>query len=383
MLRVAMIGCGTMSGAYLREMEKLSDRLRFAALVDVDRERARRAADASSVCRDAVIATDHREILDQVDAAVLAVPHHLHRDIALDLIEAGKHVLIEKPLANTERQCLHIIDAADRAGVVAMHGYVMRYDPLVREFGRLLREQTYGECFQLSIWTEQYTDTSRGEWLAQVARVGGGQLFSHGCHYIDLILHWMGEPKSGSHTGTNLGTPWMEMEGTSNVAMDFRSGANAYHFGTWGARGTKLRYSFHAHCTGGMLELDYGGGQIVLWLDPSHGDLGGMSREEMEDPENAPRSRVLYQRGESRKHTAAEMEHFLDCIETGAEPETDLRSGLQSLRAIWRLYDAEQRGIVADLSGLGLDQFSPEPDPLLAERKRFGYTCDRARLFGE
>jgi hypothetical protein len=62
-------------------------------------------------------------------------------------------------------------------------------------------------------------------------------------------------------------------------------------------------------------------------------------------------------------------------------PETDLKSGLQSLRVIWRLYEAERRGVVADLRGLGLDQFSPEPDPFLAETKRFGYTCNLKELF--
>jgi predicted dehydrogenase len=376
MIRVAMIGCGRMSGSYLREMERLSDQLQFTALVDVEIERARQAAQASRVADDARTATDYREVMEDVDAAVVAVPHHLHTRIAVDLIEAGKHVLIEKPLANTEQDCLEIVRAAERAGVVAMHGYVMRYNPLVRRFGRLLRERRYGECFQLSIWTEQYTDNSRGEWIGKVDQVGGGQLFSHGCHYIDLILHWMGQPESGTHLGTNMGTPWMEMEGTSNVVMNFRSGANAYHFGTWGARGTKLRYSFQAHCTGGMLELDYANGEIVLWLDPSHGDLGGMSREEMEDPENVPESRVLHRAGDSRKHTAAEMEHFLSCIREGREPETDLRSALQSLRAIWRLYDAEQQGVMADLGGLGPGQASLDPDPVLARRRRFGYTCD-------
>jgi predicted dehydrogenase len=296
-------------------------------------------------------------------------------------IDAGKHVLIEKPLANTEPECLDIIAAADRSGVVAMHGYVMRYAPIVCEFGRLLREKVYGDCFHLSIWTEQYTDRSRGEWIGQVAEVGGGQLFSHGCHYIDLLLHWMGRPETGTHVGTNLGTPWMEMEGTSNVAMSFAGGATAYHFGTWGARGSRLRYSFHAHCTLGMLELDYGAGDIVLWVDPSHGDLGGMSREEMADAKSRPRSRVVHHVQDTHKHTEAEVGHFLACIAQGRAPETDLRSGLQSLRTIWRLYDAEQRGIVADLRGLGLGEFSPEPDRVLAERRRFGYTCDRARLF--
>ena len=54
------------------------------------------------------------------------------------------------------------------------------------------------------------------------------------------------------------------------------------------------------------------------------------------------------------KHTENEMAHFLDCIERGQTPQTDGEAGLQSLRVIWRLYEAEQRGVVADLRGLGL-----------------------------
>ncbi len=381
MVRMGMIGCGTMSGAYLRQMESLSKRLTFTGLVDIDLARAKAAARSSPVTAGAATSTDAREIIDAVDAVVLAVPHDLHRDLAVMFLEAGKHVLVEKPLANTERECFDIIEAADRSGRVAMHGYVMRYTPVVREYSRLIRERVCGECFQLSIWTEQYTDLSRGDWIGTSARVGGGQLFSHGCHYIDLILHLLGAPSRGTHIGTNLGTPWMELEGTSNVSMKFESGATAYHFGTWGARGTKLRYSMHAHCTDGMIELDYRNGDIVLWLDPSHGDLGGMSREELADPDNAPESRVLFHAEPGAKHTSSEMTHFLDCVDSGARPETDLRSALQSLRTIWRLYEAERRGVVADLSGLSLDEYSAEPDPFLDETKKFGYTCE-ARALG-
>jgi len=367
--------------AELRDaVEELSDRLRFTGLVDIDLDRAEAAAASSPVTEGAITSTDSDDIIDAVDAVVLAVPHDLHRDIAVKFLDAGKHVLVEKPLANSERECFDIIEAADRSGCVAMHGYVMRFTPIVREYARLIKERAYGQCFQLSIWTEQYTDRSRGDWVGEAARVGGGQLFSHGCHYIDLILHMLGTPESGTHVGTNLGTPWMELEGTSNVAMKFASGATAYHFGTWGARGTKLRYSMHAHCTRGMLELDYRNGEIVLWLDPSHGDLGGMSREELADPDNAPQSKLLYRVEPGAKHTSAEMTHFLDCIESGGTPETDLRSGVQSLRAIWRMYEAERRGVVADLRGLALDAFSPEPDPFLAETKQFGYTCSIQEL---
>ena len=378
-----MVGCGVMSGAYLREMASLAGRLKFTGLIDIDLERARRAAASSPVAEGARCATSIEEILDDVDAVVLAVPHDLHRELAATCLKAGKHVLIEKPLANTERQCLDLVEAADRSDCVAMVGYVMRYTPVVREFCRLIREGAYGECFHMAIWTEQYTDLSRGGWLGQLARVGGGQLFSHGCHYIDILLHCLGAPLSGSHIGTNLGTPWMKLEGTSSVSIAFANRATAYHFGTWGARGTKLQYSMHAHCEGGMIELDFRNGDVVLWLDPSRGDLGGKSREQLADPKARPQSRLLFHEDPGGKHTSAEIAHFLDCVETGGQPETDLRSSTQGLRVIWRLYEAERRGELADLSGLGLDAFSSAPDPFLARTRKFGYTTEAVELLGE
>ena len=59
---------------------------------------------------------------------------------------------------------------------------------------------------------------------------------------------------------------------------------------------------------------------------------------------------------ESNKHTENEMAHFLDCIETGQTPLTDGPGSLQGLRVIWRMYEAEEKAVVADLRGLGLDQ---------------------------
>jgi predicted dehydrogenase len=160
-------------------------------------------------------------------------------------------------------------------------------------------------------------------------------LFSHGCHYIDLMLWLLGRPVTGVHVGTNFGTPWMEQEGTSHVTMKFASGALGYHFGTWGARGTKHGTSFQVFCTEGMLEANFAVGTLSA-------TLGGSTS-------------VLFQ-CDGSKHTENELAHFLDCIETGQTPLTDGRRSLQSLRVIWRLYDAEQRGLVADLRGLGLDE---------------------------
>jgi predicted dehydrogenase len=336
MIRLAMIGCGNMGTAHRRALQRLEERATLIAAVDIDQDRARATARELGA---GLVATDYHQILDHIDAAIVALPHHLHHPVGMDLLRGGKHVLMEKPLANSEAQCLDLIAAASRQGLTFMVAYCMRFHPLLLEMEELLKSKRYGETFQLSIWTEQHTQGEPGSWMHRVETLGGGQLFSHGCHYIDILLAWMGGPIEGTHAGTNLGTPWMEAEGTSNVAIKFANGALGYHFGTWGARGTRLRYSFHAHCEQAMLEAQVTQGRLILHRGA--------------DEDVAGRERVLLET-EPGKHVERELAHFVECVETGARPLTDGPRSLQSLHVIWRLYEAERKGVVADLRGLGM-----------------------------
>lgn len=358
MIRVGVIGCGLMAKSYLSGLRSLEPRMKVVALCDNDPARLKAAAPASP---DAVLLADYRQMFEHVDAVIIALPHDLHHAVGVDCLKAGKHVLLEKPMANTEQHCLDLIHTAQSAGRVLCIGYVMRHDVLWTRMGQYLREKTFGEVFQVSIWTEQLTDVSRGAWIGQAKRVGGGQLFSHGCHYIDLLLHWMGKPIEGTHVGTNLGTPWMEWEGTSNVSIRFASGALGYHMGTWGARGSRLRYSVHAHCVEGMLELDHAAGTITLHRDASGGDLPALKAaiEDGATPDTNTRT-TLFRVPVGGKATNAEVTEFLDCIEQGKPPIVTPEQALQSLRVVWRLYDAEQRHVVANLRGLGLDEYSAD-----------------------
>lgn len=351
MIRVGMIGCGTMAASHVRSLEPLSDRFRFTAFADIVKERAEAAAAAAP---GAVAVTDYHELLKLVDAVVVALPHDLHYPVGVDCLKAGKHVLMEKPLALTRDECLRLIAMDTSPDPVLMVGYIMRHEPLWTLMGKCIREKTYGETFHVSIWTEQYTDTTRGAWLGQAKRLGGGQLFSHGCHYIDLLLHWMGDPVCGTHVGTNLGTPWMEREGTSNVSLKFKSGATAYHFGTWGARGSRLRYSVHAHCTQGMLELNHADGIMTLHRSVTGGDLPALQAlaapgESLDNPRQVV---VARREGLKGKPVVAQMAAFLDCIEQKLCPEISARQSLRSLDLIWKLYEAEERNTVADLSSV-------------------------------
>ena len=332
MLRLGIVGCGNMAGGHAAACADLASRACVTAVVDVDEEHLKAAAAKFPEAR---AVADYRDILDDVDAVSLVLPHHLHHSIGLACLAAGKHVLLEKPMANTEQECLDLIAAAESSGRVFMIAYCMRYHPLVVRMKELLDARTYGDVFQVSIWTEQHTEYPPYHWATSAAKLGGGQFFSHGCHYVDILLWYLGRPVRGTHLGTNYGTPWMEREGTSNVALEFEGGALGYHFGTWGAKGTRLGYSFHAHCTEAMIEADISHGKLIVHQG---------------DEEHVVMETAL------GKHVGNELAHFLDCVETGRHPLTDGPGSLQGLRVIWRLYEAERRNTVADLRGLGLDE---------------------------
>lgn len=344
-LRLGIVGCGHMTQAHARGYEELRDDIVVAAVADTIPERAQAVAAATGA---PLAVTNYKEMIDAVDAVLIVLPHDLHYEAGRTFLEAGIHVLMEKPMCNDEAQCIELIRLSERVGKVLMTAYPVRFWPLIIRMKELLDSRAYGDVFQLSVWTEQYTFYEEGHWGRSADRLGGGQFFSHGCHYVDLMLWFLGRPVKGMHMGSNRGTPWMEREGTSNMVMEFENGAMGYHFGTWGARGTRLGYSIHAHCTDGMLEFNLDEQKLF-----AHTGLDA-HRSPGEDP--GQRTEVLMSSEDQGKLTQHEIRHFLDCIRAGSKPLTDGPSSLQGLRVIWRMYEAERSNSIADLRGLGLDE---------------------------
>ena len=338
-----------MEGAHEEAFARLRDRVHVVATADPIRERAEQAAQALGA---EVAVTDYRDVINDVDAALIVVPHRLHHPIGMDFIRHGKHVLIEKPLAVSEQECLELIRAASSEDVLLMVAYPLRYHPLVVAMKNELDAGRIGEVFQIAIWTEQLTQWPKGDWHSSRETLGGGQLFSHGCHYVDLLLWMLGDPVEGAHFGCRKGTPWMEAEGTSNITIKFASGALGYHFGTWGARGTKHGYEFHAHGSDGMLALNLATSTLMLHKGNS--------------------ADLIHEHRGSTKYVEGELSHFVACLDGKAAPLTDGPRSLQGLRVIWRLYQAENEGRIADLSGLGLDAEWEQPglDLLPPARRR-------------
>lgn len=351
-IRLGIIGCGGMGRSHLAGMSNILELADITCACDIEEDRAKTAAETlTEVTGHEVLAfTDYKDMLDYVDAVTVVLPHHLHYEVGMFFARRGKHILMEKPMCNTEAECINLIEACEESGVTLMTAYPVRYWPETIKLKELVDSGEYGDLFSMAIWTEQYTNyTGSKTWPLSAKRLGGGQFFSHGCHYVDILLWFLGNPVEGTHMGTNFGTPWMEREGTSNAIMKFESGAMGYHFGTWGARGTEHGYCFQLHLTKGMLDFHRSTGKITFY-ENTNPDL---------PPETLPEDKVHViweDNGDRTKKTQFETMHFLECIRDHKRPDTDGYASLQGLRCIWRMYDAEERGVTADLHGLGLDQ---------------------------
>ncbi|MBC7463932.1 MAG: Gfo/Idh/MocA family oxidoreductase [Actinobacteria bacterium] len=349
-LRLGIIGCGDMESAHQGIFDKISDLIEVTATADIDLDRAKNAANASGA---KLWVQDYRDLLDHVDAVLIATPHDLHHEMGIAALRAGKHVLMEKPMAVNEEECLDLIATSYEVGKTLMIAYPMRFQPLVIKLKELVDNKYMGEIFHVGIFTEQLTEPPIGSWIRSAKHLGGGQFFSHGCHYVDLLLWFLGNPEIGVHIGTRLGTPWMEKEGTSDAVITFKSGAIGHHFGTWGARATRHGYTIHVHGEKGMLEADITNGILYAHHGfagtPPRGGIGGTLSPNVDDAEI-----VLQVQAES-KYLQGELRHFAECISNGVIPLTSGQGSLQGLRAIWLMEEAEQELRFADLRGLSLN----------------------------
>ena len=344
-IRLGLIGCGQMMEAHAAAVNKVEG-IEITVVCDIIRERAESVATALG--NSPKILTDYKEMVEDVDAILVALPHDLHYECGVFFARHKKHVMMEKPLCNTEEECLRLIEICEEEGVVLMCAYPVPFWRSMVELKRLVDTGAFGRIIQMSIWTEQYTCMDSKGWGSSIKTLGGGQLFSHGCHYIDILLWFMGRPVSGTHMGTHFGTPWMEREGTSNVVIQFENGAMGYHMGTWGARGTQHGYCFQLHTTKGMLEYSNRHKKVLLYRNTKSDISIGEDKEEIQ---------VLWEQNDTSKKTQFETGHFIDCILNHKKPLTDGEGSLQGLRVIWKLYEAEDKGEIADLRGLGLDEY--------------------------
>jgi predicted dehydrogenase len=219
-LRIGLVGCG-FHGSALAQAIVRTDALRLAACADPDEPAAGRAAAFGQEVstHDTV---DSLLAETDIDAVVIATPHHLLAPVALAALRAGKHVLAEKPLALNEHEAREVELAAANAGVCYMAGYSFRFS-MFRYVRELLDAGVAGDI--QAITGSIGTGPMNSGWVAY-PETGGGPLLYVGCHLVDLILWFLADQPVAVYADVRRRADTGADE-TSAVLMRFARGALA------------------------------------------------------------------------------------------------------------------------------------------------------------
>jgi predicted dehydrogenase/threonine dehydrogenase-like Zn-dependent dehydrogenase len=185
---------------------------------------------------------------DGVDAVLLSVPHDLHRPLGAEAAAAGKHVVVEKPLANNLEAASELVRAADRAGVVLSICFPQRYQPEVVVARSLIQAGALGEFagMQLnffmdkpsSYWVGGFSGRAQSTWRGSREQAGGGVLIMNLSHYLDLVRYLVGVEADVVAARTQIVDPTAEVEDAVGVTVRYANGALGSLFANAALRGS-------------------------------------------------------------------------------------------------------------------------------------------------
>jgi predicted dehydrogenase len=183
-LKLALIGAGPVAERYHVAAIRGVPEFKAWMAADLDVARARRVADLAPF-EYAVSSLD--EVLGNVDAAIVALPNGLHREVSCQLLEAGIHVLCEKPMARDVAECEEMIASAARGGAILCVGHNRRFRTNVIEATKILDAGLLGNITNVEAEEGSTSDWRRSKAYFDPALAGGGALMDVGIHSIDLI----------------------------------------------------------------------------------------------------------------------------------------------------------------------------------------------------
>jgi len=313
---VGVIGYGYWGPNLVRNLIN-TDGARVVAISDLDRKRL---AAAMRQAPGAHHTTEFRDLLRDVriDAVAIATPVHTHYEIALAALRAGKHVLVEKPLAQTSAHVEHLMDEAERRKLVLMVDHTFVYTPAVRKIRELIADQAIGDIYYYNS-----IRASLGLFQSDV-----NVIWDLAVHDVSIIQYIIDDyPVAVSATGVShlAGTP----ENMAHIALFFRNSCIAHISVNW-LSPVKVRQIF------------IGGSRKMIMYD----DVEATEKVKVYDKgvtlhhteESVHQLRIGYRAGDMwAPHLAAEealhteTEHFIACIRHEARP---ISGGLSALQVV-------------------------------------------------
>ncbi|MBY6036499.1 Gfo/Idh/MocA family oxidoreductase [Fictibacillus nanhaiensis] len=210
MLRVGIIGAGGIAqGRHIPAFQQLGDKAKVTAISDVNVEVAKTAALKFHVPN---YFTSYVEMWPHVDAVVICTPNKFHREITIAALNAGKHVLCEKPMAMTVEECSEMVEAEKRSGKVLSIAYHYRHMKESQAAKRVIEAGEVGNPLVIRVQALRRRKVPGWGVFTNKELQGGGSLIDYGCHLLDLTLWLLGNPAVREVSGQTYNTLSREAE---------------------------------------------------------------------------------------------------------------------------------------------------------------------------
>jgi UDP-N-acetyl-2-amino-2-deoxyglucuronate dehydrogenase len=278
--------------------------------------------------------TDYQEIIRRPDINAVAVtlPHNLHESVCLEAAAAGKHILMEKPLAITVEECDRMIGACEQAGVTLATCFQGRYEPLAKKLHAELNAGKLGRLLLASLHVQWYRDMAYYKsvaWRGKLATEGGGVIINQASHGLDMLL-WLAGPVESVTANVATINHDIEVEDVVHAIVRFKSGAMGIIEATTVAY-PGFNEELHFSGTDGSAIFEKGAGRIRWhlrepkseWVDQGEASSGAGSAMAIS----------------AGPHIAA-YQDFAAAIREKRAPLIDGREGRRSIELIQAIYQS-------------------------------------------
>jgi predicted dehydrogenase len=340
-----IIGCGMISDFHSAAIAELENG-KLVAVSSRNPDNAKRVADRYKVDW----YTDYNEMLkrDDLDIVNICNPSGAHKEPAVAAAEAGKHVIVEKPLEITLARCDAIIDACDKAGVMLCAIFPSRFsdcNQLVKKtidsgrFGKLVLGDAYVKWFR----TQAYYDS--GGWRGTWELDGGGALMNQSIHAIDTLQWFMGPVKSVQAFCDTMAHERIEVEDVAVAALRFENGALGVIEGTTSAYPGLLKKLEISGSKGTVIleEID-----ILLWkFDPEMPEDEEIRKQFAQKKSGG--GGASDPRAISHENHRRQMADMLQALDENRAPLVEGREGRKAVEIILAIYKSSREGRMVNL----------------------------------
>jgi predicted dehydrogenase len=320
-LAICVVGCGRVSKSHLAGMLEIPEEVEIAAIVSSDH------AKRESFSKEYSVSKSYARLEDalrdpEIEAVDLCLPNHVHGEATIKSARAGKHILVEKPMANTVKDCNEMIKAADKAGVHLMVGQSRRFHDAVFKSKELLDQGKIGNLISITALLFGYLQAPPTQWWKSKENTGGLMIPLWGNHIFDYVLWMFGEKPTHVFCEAYRNSSNWEGEDEVTVLVGFKGDRFATVKMSWN---TKLREAGEWDGKGKMLSS-----ADIIYERYIQGASGTLHLND--ETELKLNGKVVVQGPQKPSNFAVQIREFASAVRENREPLTSGKRVVEIIR---------------------------------------------------